>query len=599
MGFLMKLLMMGNEAIGRGAIEAGISVFAAYPGTPSSEIPGYVAKHAKEHDVFMEYSTNEKVSLEVCIGTSWSGLRAMTTMKHVGLNVASDALMTLTYAGVEGGLVIVSADDPSCHSSQNEQDNRYYSLFANMPTLEPSSPQEAYEMTKDAFDISEELGLPVMLRPTTRTCHCRAGVEVGSVRKKNEGPDFKRDVTHKVTIPAHARKLHPELLSKIEKARGMFEGSRYNSIEGSGATGIVASGISYAYVKEVLDSLGIEVSVFKLGTVHPIPTRMLLEFMKGKERVVVVEEMEPIVENQLKALAYDNRLDVKIIGKPAVPRVGELNTNIVRESLSKALSLGLEPRQYGEITEELPPRPPMLCPGCPHRASFHCINKTSKKWIKPSDIGCYTLGMMPPLNAVDTTFCMGGSIGISCGLAAAGNKEVIASIGDSTFFHTGFPPLIDAIYNRHDITVVIMDNRTTAMTGHQPNPGTGFNATMDPAPMIDIGRVCEALGAFTQIVDPFDLEATTQAMKDANEHEGPSVVITKSPCMLLEKKSVVAGEGYHVNEEKCKGCKICINQLGCPAMLFKEEEKKAEIDDMLCVNCGVCAQVCPYDAIEM
>jgi len=594
----MKLLMMGNEAIGRAAIEAGVSVVAAYPGTPSSEIPGYVAKHAKEHGVFMEYSTNEKVSLEVCIGTSWSGLRAMTTMKHVGLNVASDALMTLTYAGVEGGLVIVCADDPYCHSSQNEQDNRYYSLLANLPTLEPASPQEAYEMTKNAFDISEETALPVMLRPTTRTCHCRADVEVGKVGAKNEGPEFKRDVSHRVTIPAHARKLHPELLEKIEKTREMFEKSPYNWVEGEGRTGIIGSGISYAYVKEVLGKIGEDFALFKLGTMHPLPNKALLDFIKDKDAVLVVEEMEPIVENQLKALAYDNGLNVRIMGKEFIPRVGELNTSIVLDGVKDAFSLKNEKRPDLELEVELPPRPPMLCPGCPHRATFYCIKKTSKDWIKPSDIGCYTLGMMPPLNAVDSTFCMGSSIGISCGFAAAGNKEVIATIGDSTFFHTGLPPLVDAIYNRHNITVVILDNRTTAMTGHQPNPGSGLSATMDPAPMIDLVKVCDAMGAYTQEVDPFDLEATKEAITRANEHDGPAVIVAKRPCILLEKPKP-SERGYHVNKDTCRGCKVCINQLGCPAMLFNEEEKKAEIDDLLCVNCGVCEQVCPFNAIEM
>jgi len=594
----MKSLMMGNEAIGRAAIEAGVSVVAAYPGTPSSEIPGYVAEHAKEHGVFMEYSTNEKVSLEVCIGTSWSGLRAMATMKHVGLNVASDALMTLTYAGIEGGLVIVSADDPYCHSSQNEQDTRYYSLLANIPTLEPSSPQEAYEMTKEAFDLSEKVGLPFMLRPTTRTCHCRADVEIGSVREKNEGPEFIRDVSHRVTIPAHARKLHPELLDKIERTREVFEESAFNSIEGDSAYGIIGCGISYAYAKEALGRLDIEASLFKLGTLHPLPNKILLDFISGKEKVLVVEEMEPIVEEQLKALAFENNLSLDIMGKDFIPRVGELNTSIVKEGISRAFNLEIEERGPYDGAVELPPRPPMLCPGCPHRASFYCIKQTSRDWIKPSDIGCYTLGMMPPLNAVDSTFCMGSSIGIACGFAAAGNKEIIATIGDSTFFHTGLPPLVDAIYNRHNITVVILDNRTTAMTGHQPNPGSGVNATMDPAPIIDLVRICEAMGAFTQQVDPFDLESTKEAIKAANEHDGPAVIVSKRPCILLEKIKPSEG-GYRVDKDVCKGCKICINQLGCPAMLFNEEEKKAEIDDLLCVDCGVCAQVCPYNAITM
>lgn len=593
----MKILMMGNEAIGRAAIEAGVSVVAAYPGTPSSEIPEYVAKHAVEHDVYIEYSTNEKVALEVAVGASWSGLRTLVTMKHVGVNVAADPLMALTYTGVDGGFVLVSADDPSCHSSQNEQDNRYFALLANMPALEPSSPQEAHAMTKAAFDISEEAGLPVMLRPTTRACHCRADVETGDIREKNDGPVFRDDIAHHVTIPAHARVMHSELLDKVEKVRSLFEASPFNWSEGHGMIGIIASGISYAYVKEAVAQTGIKASVFKLGTVHPLPTESIVSFISDKEQVLVVEEMEPVVETQVKALAYERGLSAKILGKNVVPRMGELSTSIVVDVLSGLLNVGKTYADNPEMPFELPPRPPVLCPGCPHRATFYCINKASKKAIKTSDIGCYTLGVVPPLSAVDTTMCMGASIGVACGLSAAGNKEIVATIGDSTFFHTGLPALVNAVYNRHDITVVILDNRTTAMTGHQPNPGTGKSAVGTQAPIIDIAKVCEALGAYTQEVDPFALEDTIEAMKRANEHEGVSVIVAKRPCALIVDRSEWHLEDYKVDTEKCRGCKLCIRSLGCPALLYDEENKKTSIDDMLCVNCGVCAQVCPFDSI--
>ena len=592
----MKQLMMGNEAIGRGAIEAGVSVVAAYPGTPSSEIPAYLAHHAKDFSYYVEYSTNEKVALEVAIGASWSGLRALVTMKHVGVNVAADPLLSLTYTGVDGGLVIVSADDPSCHSSQNEQDNRYYAMIANIPAMEPSSPQEALEMTKAAFELSEDVSLPVMLRPTTRSCHGRADVGTGDVRAQNTGPAVVHDLRQKVTIPAHARLLHPQLLERIEAVRARFESSPFNAVEGEGTRGIIASGIAYAYVAEALAGRK-DIAVLKLGTVHPLPTKLIESFITGKDEVLVVEEMEPVVECQVKALAFERGIPLTIHGKDTVPRVGELNTTIVSRCVSQAFGIdtGAAPEACEPELVALPPRPPVLCPGCPHRATFYCINKVSKKAIKTSDIGCYTLGVVPPLSAVDTTVCMGASIGIACGLAAAGNTEIVATIGDSTFFHTGMPGLANAVYNQHNITIVIMDNRTTAMTGHQPHPGTGSNALGDTAPMIDIAKVCRAMGAYTQVVDPFDLPATIGALTQANAHKGPAVVVTKSPCALLLKSSEPA---LSVDAETCTGCKLCIKQLGCPAIIFDAEEKKARIDPLFCTACGVCAQVCAFHAIR-
>jgi indolepyruvate ferredoxin oxidoreductase alpha subunit len=596
MGATMKQLMMGNEAIGRGAVEAGVSVVSAYPGTPSSEIPAYLARIAKDHAMYGEYAANEKVALEVAIGASWAGLRALATMKHVGVNVAADPLLSLTYTGVKGGLVLVSADDPSCHSSQNEQDNRYYAMLASMPALEPASPQEALEMTKAAFDLSEAVGLPVMLRPTTRSCHCRADVEAGEVRPQNTGASFERDVRHRVTIPAHARLLHPKLLRKIEQVRETFEESPFNSVTGSGSRGIIASGISSAYVAEAVAALGGDMAVLKLGTVHPLPRRLLASFLEGKDTVLVVEEMEPVVECQVKALAFEEGIGVSLRGKDLVPRTGELDTGIVTRAVAEAFGLPSPAAPAcGPETVALPPRPPVLCPGCPHRATFYCINKISKKAIKTSDIGCYTLGVVPPLSAVDTCLCMGASIGVAGGLAVAGTNAVVATIGDSTFFHTGLPALASAVYNRHRVTIVILDNRTTAMTGHQPHPGTGTTAMGDPAPMIDIATVCEAMGAATWVVDPFDLPATMEALTAANAVEGPAVVVAKSPCALLLKRSEPP---LVVDEEACTGCKLCITQLGCPAITFKDEEKKSHIDPLLCTACGVCAQVCRFKAIK-
>ncbi|RZN47077.1 indolepyruvate ferredoxin oxidoreductase subunit alpha, partial [archaeon] len=360
--------------------------------------------------------------------------------------------------------------------------------------------------------------------------------------------------------------------------------------------GVLGSGISYAYVKEAVALLGVDVEVLKLGTVHPLPKDLITTFITGKRKVVIVEEMEPVVEEQVKALAYELGLNVDIHGKDVIPRVGELTTTRVKAGLARALSL---PPDEPVETEglALPPRPPTLCPGCPHRATFYCINKVAKKSIKTSDIGCYTLGVVAPLSAVDTTLCMGASIGVACGLAAAGNKGVFATIGDSTFFHTGIPPLIDAVYNGHDINVVVLDNRTTAMTGHQPHPGTGWTATRREAPKIDIAELCTSIGAYTQVVDPQDLDDTVEAMKRARDHEGVSVIVAKRPCALLVGPLERDAEHFEVDTEICNGCKVCIKQLGCPALLFDEESKKAEIDTLLCTGCGVCAQVCPFNAI--
>ncbi|MHC1604987.1 MAG: indolepyruvate ferredoxin oxidoreductase subunit alpha [Candidatus Methanofastidiosia archaeon] len=594
----MKMLLMGNEAIARGAIEAGVGVVSAYPGTPSSEIPAAIARLAHEFSTYVEYSTNEKVALEVAIGASWSGIRSMATMKHVGLNVAADPLMTLTYIGTEAGLVVVSADDPSCHSSQNEQDNRYYSLLANIPTLEPSSPQEALDMAKKAFVLSENVKLPIMLRPTTRICHCRGDVKIGNVKKRKAKTAFKRDITHKVTIPAHARKLHPELLSKIERTRQLFEESDFNRIEGKGGCGIIAAGISYAYVKESVIALGTDCSILKLGTIYPLPNKLILDFIKDKKRVIIVEEMEPIIERMVKELAFDNKISVEILGKSHIPSMGELSTTIVKKGISQSFGINYDKSlQKSEDSSLLPPRSPTLCPGCPHRATFYCINKSSKKAIKPSDIGCYTLGVMPPLSAVDTCICMGGSVGVACGLSLAENNKIVATIGDSTFFHTGVPALVNAVYNGHDFTLVIMDNRTTAMTGHQPHPGTGITALGKKAPMIDIKSLCEAIGAHTQEVDPFDLKGTIEALKRANGHKGVSVVVTKRPCVLITEEFKRKRKVAEVDKDQCNGCKACINNLGCPAILFDEDKKKAVIDKLLCIGCGVCVQVCPFEAI--
>ncbi len=590
---MKKELLMGNEAIARGAVEAGVSFVSAYPGTPSSEIPATIAKIADRYGIYMEYSTNEKVALEVGIAASWSNLRTMVTMKHVGVNVAADPLMTLAYTGTEGGFVLVSADDPSMHSSQNEQDNRYYAKLANIPCLEPSSPQEAKDMTIKAFEISEKFKLPVILRPTTRVSHSRGDVVLGDIREKNS-VKWEKDPKRKVTLPANARVHHIELLEKMEKVGEYFEGSEFNWIEGSGDLGIIASGVSYNYVKEAINYLGIKAEVLKLGTMHPLPRKTILSFMKKHGEILVVEEMEPIVETEAKKIAQEEEIKVKIHGKDILPRYYEYSTMQVAEAIGKLVGKDVKINSI-DVSKYMVPRPPVLCPGCPHRASFYALKKAVPDGIYPSDIGCYTLGALPPLSAVDTCICMGGSIGIACGLSKAlKDKKIVTTIGDSTFFHTGLPAMVNGVYNKDDFTIFLLDNRTTAMTGHQPHPGTGKTATGKDTPILYPEKIAESMGVFTRVVDPYNLEETIKALKEAVEYKGVSMVVARRECALIRKTK---SEPYYIDEEKCIHCFTCVNKLGCPAIV--RDGDRVYIDEKFCTGCGVCAQVCPVQAIKV
>ncbi|ADT84290.1 indolepyruvate ferredoxin oxidoreductase subunit alpha [Thermococcus barophilus] len=625
-----KVLLLGNHAIARGALEANIAVFAAYPGTPSSELTDTMAAVAEKAGVYMEYSTNEKVAFETALSAAWSGLRAMTAMKHVGLNVAADTFLSAVGMGVEGGFVIMVADDPSMWSSQNEQDTRVYAKFANVPVLEPSSPHEAKEMTKYAFELSEKFKHMVILRTTTRISHARGDVILGELpeeikQAKRKFGDFKKDPSRFVDVPSNARKFHPQILEKIEKIREELAKCPFNWIEGKedAKVGIIAPGLAYSYVKEALAWLGVdEVKILKLGTPFPVPYKLLEKFFNGLERVLIVEELEPVVEEQVKVWAFDNGIRIPIHGKDYVPRVYEMTTRRAVTAIAKFL--GLETPidfesvdgKYKKVSAIVPPRPPSLCPACPHRNTFYAIRKAAgSKAIFPSDIGCYTLGVLPPLKTVDTTVAMGASIGVAHGLDVALNgvpgekdtkekkKVIVATIGDSTFFHTGLPALANAIYNRSNVVIVVVDNLVTAMTGDQPNPGTG-DTPHGPGKRILIEEVARAMGAdFVEVVDPYDIKATYEVMKKAIETEGVSVVVARRVCALhhigqLRRR----GEKwliYTVNEDKCTGCKICINAYGCPAIYWDAEKKKAQVNPLMCWGCGGCAQVCPFGAFEV
>lgn len=609
------ILLLGNEAITRGAIEAGVDVSTTYPGTPSSEIADtfsviakYLKKQNKKPSFYFEYSTNEKVALEVAAAASFCGLRSLTCMKHVGLNVASDAFMTYLYVGCKGGHVIVSADDPACHSSQNEQDNRYFSLFGNAPMLEPTTPQEAKEMTRIGFDLSEELELPILLRTTTRLNHARGPIT--SVKsKKSKGKGYFEKNPNLVPVPAVARKQHLELLKKMEKAVELSDKSPFNEIIQHGKKskmGIVASGVSYNYVKEVVEDLCLNVCILKLGMTHPIPKTMCRRFIKSCDTIVVVEELEPFLENQFKALAYDMGVSVKILGKSTghFSRLYEYNPDIVTSVLAKIFKRKNSLRTQIPVKLSLPSRPPALCPGCPHRATYYAAKKAAPETtVYPTDIGCYTLGKEPPLQMADVLLCMGSNAGIACGLAVSTDQKIISFMGDSTFFHSGIPPVVNAAHHNHDVVITVLDNRTTAMTGHQPHPGTDMDGMGNQAKRILVEEVVKGCGIeHIEIVNPNVIRKTTEAFKRALDFKGPSVVVSKAPCILLENREKRhQGKTIHVfmvDKKKCERCAICISEFGCPAFYY-EDDGRIQINETLCNGCGNCIQVCPVHAIKV
>ena len=606
-----RVLLLGNEAIARGILEAGIGVMTTYPGTPASEIGDTVSEIAAEAGLYMEYSTNEIVAVEVAAGAANSGVRALTAMKHVGLNVAADAVMTLAYVGVKGGYVIVTADDPECYSSQNEQDNRYYALLSGLPCLEPSNAQEAKEMTISAVEISEKLELPVLLRTTTRISHTRGPVTYGRLVKPNLKGEFVKDVKRMVMVPANARTMHVKLLEKLEKAKEITEKTPYNAIirKGNGEYGIISSSSAYNYAVEAANLLELDASVLKLGMTHPLPEKMIAEFLNNHKKVIVVEELEPYLETHVKAIAKDYAPNVEIYGKTKekyFPRKGELSTRLVAMGLAKIT--GKNPpidfekidAAYAEIAKTLPSRPPILCPGCPHTASFYVIGRaTGKKAIYTTDIGCYALGIMPPLKIGDILICMGASIATAQGISKTTGKDTIAVIGDSTFFHAAIPGLINAVYNNHKVVLAVLDNLTTAMTGHQPHPGTGKTGMQAMGNRVLVEKVAEGCGVkYVKVVNPFKTKEAEAVLKEALQHPGPAVIVFRAPCALMtvrdKRRKGIEIKACKITDQ-CTDCMACIKLLGCPALTV--DEGKVRINEALCVGCGLCASVCPYNAI--
>ena len=579
---MKKVLLSGNEAIARGTYEAGALVACAYPGTPSTEILENVTQY---EEIDASWAPNEKVALEVGIGACFGGARALVTMKHVGVNVAADPLFTLSYTGVRGGLVLVTADDPELHSSQNEQDNRNFAKFAKIPMLEPADSQEALEYTKLAFDISEKFDTPVLLRSTTRISHSKSAVVLGERPAAIPQPKLERNAAKLVMLPGNARKRHVIVEQRTLDLEEWSCSQPFNTIEkGEGKVGVITSGVSYQYVKETLP----EADILKLGMVYPLPKQLIRDFSAAYDTLYVIEELDPFIEEQVRAMG------ISVIGKDKLSICGELTPGRIK------LQLFGEDSPVEDTSENLPPRPPNMCPGCPHRAVFYELKK-AKAYVT-GDIGCYTLGFMPPLSAMDTCICMGASVGMATGItkviSAEEQRKVVAVIGDSTFLHTGINGLMDMVYNKSNATLIILDNRITAMTGRQENPTSGYQLNKEEAPRIDLEQLCRAVGVkHVTVLDPYDLELTGKVIRAEMARPEASVIITTRPCMLVPRDNQIPRPPLFVATDKCTGCRACL-QIGCPAITFDVENKKAVVDKIICTGCKVCQQTCGFDAFQ-
>lgn len=574
----MKTLMLGNEAVARGLYEAGCCFVSSYPGTPSTEMTEYVAKY---EEVYAEWAPNEKVALEAAFGASLAGKRSFCAMKHVGLNVAADPLFTISYTGVNAGILIGVADDAGMHSSQNEQDSRHYAQAAKIPMLEPSDSAEALAFTKFAYELSEKYDTAVLLKMCTRVSHSQSVVMTGE-RAHVEPKKYKKDPAKYIMMPANAKNRHPVVEERTKALTAFAETTEINRIEegSSRLLGIITSSTCYQYVKE---AFGDTYPVLKLGMIWPMPEQKIKDFAASVDRLVVVEELDGFIETHCR------NLGLSVSGKELFPETGELSQNLVKEKLGGTVLEG------ASLNENIPARPPVMCAGCPHRSIFYVLKKMNLTVL--GDIGCYTLGAVPPLGAIDTTVCMGASVSGLHGFVKAGDAEnagrTVAVIGDSTFIHSGVTGLINIAYNESNSTVIILDNSITGMTGHQQNPTTGYNLKGDPCTKIDLESLCHAVGIRrVRVVDPYDMETCQTALKEELAAKEPSVIISRRPCALL--KYVKHPGPICADPDKCKGCKACMS-IGCPAISM--EDGRVKIDTTLCVGCGVCRQLCKFDAL--
>ncbi len=574
----MKKLMIGNEAVARGAYEAGVNVVASYPGTPSTEITENIVKF---EEIYVEWSPNEKVAAEVAVGASIAGARSMSCMKHVGMNVMADAMFTASYIGVNGGLVFCVADDPGMHSSQNEQDSRHYAKASKILMLEPSDSAECKEFTKLAYELSEKYDTPAIIRLSTRVSHSQGLVE--ELPREEVGvKDYEKNIAKNVMMPGNAIKRHVVVEDRIKALKEYAESAEINSVEiNSDEIGVITSGVTYMYAKE---ALGDKVSYLKLGMVYPMPEEKIKDFAAKHKKVYVIEELDPVIEEHCRSLGID------VIGKEVFTLLGEYTTTMIKKAV-----LGEDGPEFNTIDENIPVRPPVMCAGCPHRGTFYVLKKLGL--VVSGDIGCYTLGAVAPLGAIDTTICMGASVSAAHGMAKARgkefNKKLVSVIGDSTFMHSGITGLVDIVYNKGNNTVIILDNSITGMTGHQDNPTTGYTIRKEPTKQVNLVALAKSIGVERVVVaDPFDLKNFEKVVKEEVEAEEPSVIIAQRPCALLK---TVKYTGHCVITDACKNCKMCM-KLGCPAISLKDG--KVVIDKTQCNGCGLCINVCPFGAIK-
>ena len=612
-----KVVLLGNEAIVRGALEAGVGFVAAYPGTPSSEVPMTFSRIAKKVGLYFEYSSNEKVAFEAATGAAWSGVRAMTSQKHFGLNVAADSIPPVAYTGVRAGFVVMVADDPSGWSSaQSEQDTRYYARMFKMPMLEPSNPQECLDYTKLAFDISEQFQIPVFLRTTTKISHSIGTVRLGEMKKPKIRGRFQKDPDKYYNLKPHLQVLHERLNKKLEQIEERY-GQKLNKVVlGEGKIGIVTSGVSFEYAKEALLELGLNPPIAKISLTHPVSKSFVSDFIKDKEAVLVLEELEPILENFVKQIAKEANPNLVIHGKDLLPKSDEYNLERVIPAFEKtfAKKLGIDfkdhKKKVDSASKDLPPREPVLCPGCPHRSTFYAVKKVfGDEAIYGGDIGCYVLGIFDPINMQDFVVSMGAGIGVSHGIGIVSDQDVVAFVGDSTFFHATMPSILNYRFNDAGKTplIVVLDNAITAMTGHQPHPGSGFTGMGEKVEPVRIEEVVKVLGAEVRVSNAFSQKQLIPALQELKNIKGPKVLVSRGECRLLTRRRFRAKgltmPTYQIDQEKCTKCGICANDFACPPIIETTmkpgEEPIYSINQDICLGCAVCIQICPEGAIHI